>query len=72
MRFPFHVHRVEYLGAERLLYGEIGDAKAVARFPVTVGLPVEVGATHDFAVPRRDLKRFDAATGLRIPAGMLV
>ncbi len=72
VRFPFHVHRVEYLGAERLLYGEIGDAKAVARFPVTVGLPVEVGATHDFAVPRRDLKRFDAATGLRIPAGMLV
>ena len=72
VRFPFRVHRVEYLGAERLLYGEIGDAKAVARFPVTVGLPVEVGATHDFAVPRRDLKRFDAATGLRIPAGMLV
>jgi multiple sugar transport system ATP-binding protein len=71
-RFPFHIHRVEYLGAERLLYGEIGDARAVARFPATVVLPVEVGATQDFAVPRRDLKRFDAATGLRIPAGMLV
>ncbi|MEZ4563333.1 MAG: ATP-binding cassette domain-containing protein [Thermomicrobiales bacterium] len=70
-RFPFHVHRVEYLGAERLLYGEIGEAKAVARFPATVGLPVAVGATQDFAVPRQDLKRFDAATGLRIPAGVL-
>ena len=69
-RFPFHVHRVEYLGAERLLYGEIGEARAVARFPATTELPVEVGATHDFAVPRRDLKRFDAATGLRIPAGL--
>ena len=71
-RFPFHVHRMEYLGAERLFYGEVGAAKAVARFPATVELPVEVGATQDFAVPRRDLKRFDATTGLRIPAGMLV
>ena len=33
VRFPYHVHRTEYLGAERLLYGEIGEAKAVARFP---------------------------------------
>ena len=70
VRFPFHVHRVEYLGAERLLYGEIGEAKAVARFPATAGVPVAVGATHDFAVPHRDLKRFDATTGLRISAGI--
>jgi multiple sugar transport system ATP-binding protein len=69
-RFPFHVHRVEYLGAERLLYGEVGEARAVARFPATVELPVTAGDTSDFAVPRRDLKRFDAATGLRIPAGI--
>ncbi|MDQ2652883.1 MAG: ABC transporter ATP-binding protein [Chloroflexota bacterium] len=70
--FDFHVHRMEYLGAERLYYGEVGAAKAVARFPATSALPVEVGVTQAFAVPRRDLKRFDATTGLRIPAGMLV
>ena len=67
-RFPFHVHRMEYLGAERLLYGEVGEAKVIARFPVTVPIPVEPGATAEFAVPLRHLKRFDAKTGLRRPA----
>jgi hypothetical protein len=63
---------MEYLGAERLYYGEVGAAKAVARFPATSVLPVEVGVTQAFAVPRRDLKQFDATTGLRIPAGIPV
>jgi hypothetical protein len=56
---------MEYLGAERLLYGEVGEAKVIARFPVTVPIPVEPGATAEFAVPLRHLKRFDAKTGLR-------
>ena len=68
-RFLFHVHRMEYLGAERLLYGEVGEAKVIARFPVTVPIPVEPGATAEFAVPLRHLKRFDAETDLRRPAG---
>ncbi len=65
VRFPFHVHREEYLGAERLLYGEIGKAKAVARFPATAESisNQEVGRTSDFAVRRRDLKRFRCETG---------
>jgi multiple sugar transport system ATP-binding protein len=63
--FPFHVHRDEYLGAERLLYGEVGQAKAVARFPATVPVPVAVGSSHDFAVRRADLKRFDPESGAR-------
>ncbi|MFT4037027.1 MAG: ABC transporter ATP-binding protein [Thermomicrobiales bacterium] len=67
--FPFHIHRVEYLGAERLYYGEVGAAKAVARFPATADVLVETGATQQFAVPRRDLKRFNAETGLRLRAG---
>jgi multiple sugar transport system ATP-binding protein len=67
VRFPFHVHRVEYLGAERLLYGEVGEAKVVARFPATVPVAVEPGATAEFAVARQHLKRFDAETGLRRP-----
>jgi multiple sugar transport system ATP-binding protein len=66
-RFLFHVHRMEYLGAERLLYGEVGEAKVIARFPVTVPIPVEPGATAEFAVPLKHLKRFDAKTGLRRP-----
>jgi multiple sugar transport system ATP-binding protein len=68
VRFPFHVHRVEYLGAERLLYGEIGQTRAVARFPANAeGISEqEIGQTSDFAVRRRDLKRFDPQTGVRL------
>jgi len=63
--FPFHVHREEYLGAERLIYGEVGDAKAVARFPANVVVPAAPGGTYDFAVRRGDLKIFNPTTGLR-------
>ena len=42
--FPIHVHRSEYLGAERLLYGEVGEAKAVARFPANAGITPRSGA----------------------------
>jgi multiple sugar transport system ATP-binding protein len=66
VRFPFHVHRTEYLGVERLLYGEIGPTKAVARFPANVDVAHELGATSEFAVHRRYLKRFDSTTGLRL------
>jgi multiple sugar transport system ATP-binding protein len=66
VRFPFHVHRAEYLGAERLLYGEIGESRAVARFPADAEIAGEVGATSEFAVHRRNLKRFDAQSGLRL------
>jgi multiple sugar transport system ATP-binding protein len=69
VRFPFHVHRTEYLGAERLLYGEVGAAGVVARFPATVPVPVEPGQTAEFAVARPRLKRFDAETGLRRDRG---
>ncbi|HEX5500477.1 MAG TPA: hypothetical protein VFX03_14675, partial [Thermomicrobiales bacterium] len=66
VRFPFDIHRMEYLGAERLLYGEIGDARVVARFPSTSTASTEAGRTVEFAVHRRDLKLFDEATGLRV------
>src|SRR5262245_24744765 len=64
--FPFHVHREEYLGAERLLYGEIGNAKAVARFAANSHLQVRPGQAEGFAVERQNLKRFDATTGARL------
>jgi multiple sugar transport system ATP-binding protein len=68
VRFPFHVHRTEYLGAEHLFYGEIGESRAVARFPSTNPIRLDAGSTHDFAVQRHDLKIFDAESGLRRPA----
>jgi multiple sugar transport system ATP-binding protein len=66
VRFPYHVHRTEYLGAERLLYGEIGQAKAVARFPANADIHTDIGSTTDYAVRRHDLKRFSLETGLRL------
>ena len=65
----FGIHREEYLGSEHLFYGEIGETRAVARFPVTVAINAEPGRTYDFAVARQYLKEFDAETGLRLRAG---
>jgi multiple sugar transport system ATP-binding protein len=66
VRFPFDVHRAEYLGAERLLYGEIGAAKTVARFPANATIDSEIRGHAEFAVRRSDLKRFHPETGLRV------
>jgi len=66
----FHVNRVEYLGAERYLYGFIrgfgDDVKIIAMLPVTVTIPIEENTDHAFAVPREKLRFFDGETGLRI------
>jgi multiple sugar transport system ATP-binding protein len=66
MTFPFRIHREEYLGSEHLLYGEIGPAKAVARFPATVDVPATLGETYNYRVASEHLKRFDAETGARL------
>jgi len=66
---PFRVTRVEYLGADRLLYGILGspfpEAKVVAKLPWTITAPVEPGGRYSFAVHEKELKFFDKVTGLR-------
>jgi multiple sugar transport system ATP-binding protein len=63
------VSRVEFLGADRLVYGGLeggrGDVKLICDLPFTVDVPVHPGETYRFAVRARDLKFFDRATGLR-------
>lgn len=70
--FPFHVTRVEYLGADRLLYGTLGgafaDQKVIARLPSTVTANIEPGTNYDFTVEEKELKFFDTSTELRILA----
>ena len=66
MSFAFKIHRDEYLGSEHLLYGEIGAAKAVARFATGAMILFQSGQTHDFIVPNEHLKRFDVKTGARL------
>jgi len=64
------VTRVEYLGADRLIYGtligDFSDQKVIARLPATVTVKVEPGTSHDFAVPEGELRFFDKSTELRI------
>jgi len=68
--FCLHVRRVEYLGSDRYVYGSIAEsaspeATVIAKLPVTIALAIPEGQTHEFAVPRRALRTFDADTGLR-------
>jgi multiple sugar transport system ATP-binding protein len=69
LTFPFHVHREEYLGAERLYYGEIGATNVIARFPVTDPTSAPAGGTYEFATYRRNLRLFDANSGERTDRG---
>jgi multiple sugar transport system ATP-binding protein len=64
--FAFNVAREEYLGAERLIYGEVDGARAIARFPANSPLSLAAGQAHEFVVRRRDLRLFDRASGLRV------
>ena len=70
--FPFRVTRVEYLGADRLLYGTLGgafsDQKVIARLPSTVTVDIKPEITYDFTVEDKELKFFDKSTDLRLSA----
>ncbi len=65
----FRVTRVEYLGADRLVYGvlegQFAEAKVIAKLPSTVMVPIQPGRLYEFAVRDKDLKFFDKATDLR-------
>lgn len=68
--FSLQVTRVEYLGADRLLYGvvedEQGAAKTMAKLPSTVTVPIEAGERYEFVVQAQDLRFFDKERGRRI------
>ncbi|MGZ3446573.1 MAG: ABC transporter ATP-binding protein [Myxococcaceae bacterium] len=68
----FSVDRVENLGAGRLLYGTLPDhapnQKVIVSLAYTVHSSIEAGHTYDFRVHESNLKFFDPATGLRVPA----
>ena len=69
---PFHVERVEYLGAESRAYGTVdsltGMADMVATIPSSSGLSIHAGQVYDFAVPRSELVYFNRHTHLRMEA----
>jgi len=68
--FPFRATRIEYLGADRLVYGVLEppykDAHVISKLPTNVRAAVSPGERYDFVVRERDVNRFDAKTGERI------
>jgi multiple sugar transport system ATP-binding protein len=68
--FAFAVRRVEYLGSDRYVYGTVpgasGDATIIAKLHGHIALEIAEGQTHEFAVPERSLRYFDAASGARL------
>ena len=70
-RFDYQITRVEYLGADRLLYGHIDDFRGhpqltVARLPSNVTVKLQIGECYPFAVAAGQLHRFDRRTGERV------
>jgi multiple sugar transport system ATP-binding protein len=73
VEFPFRVTRVEYLGAERLIYGILegrsSEAHVISKLPTNIRIEVAAGRQYDFVVRRRDIDRFDRTSGARIEGG---
>ena len=70
LSLPFEVNRIENLGADRLVYGRLGErfdhAAIIANLPTHfTNYTIETSQSYDFVVPRRDVKFFDVKTGLR-------
>jgi multiple sugar transport system ATP-binding protein len=67
--FPFTVGRVEYLGADQLLYGTVDyggrEFDTIARLSSEEAIPINPGEIHEFAVQKRQLRFFVKDTGLR-------
>jgi multiple sugar transport system ATP-binding protein len=68
-KFQFHVNYVEYLGAERVLYGWLKgpfeSKEIISRLSWTMPSGYEAGSAYEFAVAEIDLRYFDRKTGKR-------
>jgi multiple sugar transport system ATP-binding protein len=71
--FPFRVTRVEYLGADRLIYGVLEgrtpEAHVISKLPNNIRAEITAGQKYDFVVRKSDIVRFDGSTGRRANAG---
>jgi len=71
--FPFRITRIEYLGADRLVYGVIDgrapEARVISKIPTNVRTHINAGDVYDFVVRCQDIARFDQESGRRIDGG---
>ncbi|MFY9513317.1 MAG: sn-glycerol-3-phosphate import ATP-binding protein UgpC [Rubrivivax sp.] len=63
--WPLQVEMLEMLGAERLVYGRLGDAAFTLRIEGTL-VPPRPGDTVHLHVPREHMHWFDAGSGQRV------
>jgi multiple sugar transport system ATP-binding protein len=70
---PFRITRVEYLGADRLVYGVIEgrdpEVRLISKIPTNIRAPVTAGEKYDFVVRCADIERFDLTSGQRLNGG---
>jgi multiple sugar transport system ATP-binding protein len=68
--FPFETTRVEYLGADQLIYGKLSDTAEgsfiVAKLSSELHFPIDAGRIYDFVVQQKQLRFFDKGQGMRI------
>lgn len=68
--FQLNVTRVEYLGADRIIYGcleeKFGNAHVLARLPSDITISCLQGRRYEFAIEEKAMRFFDRATELRI------
>ena len=61
--FRFLITRIEYLGADRLVYGVLEgrspEAHVISKIPTNIRTAIDAGEVYDFVVRRADLMRFD-------------
>ncbi|HXF55890.1 MAG TPA: ABC transporter ATP-binding protein [Hyphomicrobiaceae bacterium] len=73
--FPFRVTRIEYLGADRLVYGVLEgrapETHAISKIPTNIRVEIAADRTYDFAVRRSDIAVFDRQSGRRLEKGAL-
>lgn len=69
-KFTYHVTRIEYLGSDRLLYGQVkgyGEGRlTLAKLPSNIDDPITIDEDHEFAIANTNLRYFDLETGKRI------
>lgn len=68
-QFDYHVKRVEYLGADRLVYGYMrgfDEVLVLSKVPSNVRISLDVDNDYEFCVAYSDINYFDKETGDRI------
>jgi multiple sugar transport system ATP-binding protein len=71
--FAFRITRIEYLGADRLVYGLIDgrtpETRLISKIPTNIRTHIDAGHVYDFTVRRQDIARFEREGGKRVNGG---